>query len=317
MDLDSVRRLKAGLLGSVVRSGPFPVGSIALGISGAGPQSYRLAVRVQDPNIRGSAELDDIVRQANGEADVAFVGTVQCGNSDFGYGPKPVGRVRPLVIGCSVGQSFNAGTLGCFVRRRVDGKIGLLSTTHVLGADDEPTPGAAITQPSRLFGGRSPADLVASLADFVELKVDVPNLLDCAVAVLAGGITTDPATMDNLGNLSVLNGSVVPGMRVAKLGHGTNATEGRVTAIEIDNLVTDTMTGSLRFDGQVEIMANKGPFASLDDCGTLVVDEDRHAVGLLFAVTRSGATPGEIVYANPIDRVLNALNIDLVTTAAA
>lgn len=312
MNIDSVRSLKASLLGSVVRDGSHPTESIALGISGQGPQSYRLAVRIQDPDLQGSPELDAIVRQANGEAETAFLGTVQSGNAGFGVGVMPENPVRPLAIGSSVGQSFNGGTLGCFVRSRQDGKICLLSNTHVLGADDEPTLGAKITQPSRFFGG---SEVVAALTNFVNLRADLPNLVDCAVAALADGMVFDPATVGAIGKLNGrLASQILPQIPVAKLGHGTNTTSGKVTAIEICNLVVSTETGSLRFDGQIEISADNGPVANLDDCGSLMIDGSQSSVALLFAVSRSGNVPGQVAYANPLDRVLNALNVALCTT---
>ncbi|ETX03851.1 MAG: hypothetical protein ETSY2_32260 [Candidatus Entotheonella gemina] len=95
---------------------------------------------------------------------------------------------------------------------------------------------------------------------------------------------------------------------VTKLGCTMGLTHGRITAIELEGLVVDFEgLGVVRFDGQLEIRGDHGPFSSGGDSGSLIVNPARQAVGLLFAGTDAGVT-----YANPIDAVLNTLNMELI-----
>ena len=103
------------------------------------------------------------------------------------------------------------------------------------------------------------------------------------------------------------------GATVHKVGRTTGQTEGRITAIEIDNVSVEYDLGWLRFDNQIEIEgAGQQAFCDSGDSGSLIVDEDLKAIGLLFAGGDSGgANHKGLTYANPIELVLNTLKIDL------
>ena len=105
------------------------------------------------------------------------------------------------------------------------------------------------------------------------------------------------------------------GTEVAKLGRTTGLTRGRVTAFELDNVVVNLDRGNVRFDNQIEVEgAGDEPFSAGGDSGSLIVDEDRRAVALLFAGGDLGGANGKgLTYANPIRAVLVALGVDLVT----
>jgi hypothetical protein len=71
--------------------------------------------------------------------------------------------------------------------------------------------------------------------------------------------------------------------------------------------------GNLRFDQQIEIeSAGDGSFSDGGDSGSLIVDDDFGAVGLLFAGSEAGGENGlGLTFANPIGTVLDALKVDL------
>ena len=53
-------------------------------------------------------------------------------------------------------------------------------------------------------------------------------------------------------------------------------------------------------------------FSQGGDSGSLIVDADRRAVGLLFAGSDQGGSNGKgLTYANPLRAVLEALKVDL------
>jgi len=103
------------------------------------------------------------------------------------------------------------------------------------------------------------------------------------------------------------------GDNVSKVGRTTGLTHGRVTAIELDNVVVGYDIGNLRFDGQIEIEgAGEGAFSQGGDSGSLIVNAERKAVALLFAGGDQGGSNGRgLTYGNPIDKVFDSLEVDL------
>ena len=140
------------------------------------------------------------------------------------------------------------------------------------------------------------------------------NWVDCAVATLNDEIKTSIKKLQGLGNLAGVGPAFVDtGTRVAKVGRTTGLTRGSVTAFELDNVVVGYDIGNLRFDNQIEIEgAETGPFSQGGDSGSLIVDGELKAVALLFAGGDQGGTNGQgLTYANPIQKVLDSLEVDL------
>jgi hypothetical protein len=260
--------------------------TLALGVApGTGPGDYQVALRIQDRLLEHSRTVELIRQQAGGEVDERFVGTIQAlaptASSDRPWYQR---RQRPLRIGASIGHvAVTAGTLGGFVRRRQDGSICLLSNNHVLADENQARVGEAILQPGAHDEGEQPDDIVAELADFVELKHQRANAVDAAAARLLERIEHDPRSLGDLGKLSGI-GMADFEQGVAKIGRTTGLTRGQVTAIELEGVAVGFgQLGVVRFDGQIEIQGNEGPFSSGGDSGSLIVDASCRAVALLFA----------------------------------
>jgi hypothetical protein len=285
--------------------------SIALGI-GRKNKQFHLAVRIQKRGMENSAEVEAIRRQAKGEVEVRYVGQV---TKLAAWNQK---KVRPLVIGISVGHfAITAGTLGCFVKllKGKDKNPRILSNNHVLADENRGTKGAAILQPGHFDGGRKPASSVGTLEKFIRLKTSTSNFVDCAIAKISKTIGHEHANIRGVGTLSgTRNGPVDIGDEVHKLGRTTDATRGRVTAIELDNVVVQYDIGNLRFDNQIEIEgADAGPFSLGGDSGSLIVDGEIRAAALLFAGGDQGGTNGKgLTYGNPIAQVFAELGVELV-----
>jgi hypothetical protein len=213
-------------------------------------------------------------------------------------------RVRPLQIGVSIGEvDVTAGTLGCFVS--ADGEARILSNNHVLADEDRARPGAVVVQPGVADGGRDPADRVGVLDRAVTLRDDAANAVDAALATVE--VDRDARTVEGLGDLSGATLAPDRADRVAKLGRTTELTRGRVTAFELDGVTVEYERGTLRFDDQIEVHGDAGPFSEGGDSGSLIVsDPELDAVGLLFAGNEQGVT-----YANPIAPVLDAFGATL------
>jgi hypothetical protein len=101
---------------------------------------------------------------------------------------------------------------------------------------------------------------------------------------------------------------------VAKVGRTTGATRGVVIAAELDNVSVGYDAGNAVFDNQIEIQTSGGgPFSQGGDSGSLIVDSDMQAVGLLFAGSDSGGPNNlGLTYANPVGEVFRALSVSLV-----
>jgi hypothetical protein len=102
-------------------------------------------------------------------------------------------------------------------------------------------------------------------------------------------------------------------MAVAKVGRTTGPTQGRISAIEVDDVVVEYDVGEVSFDDQIEIESTgAGAFSAGGDSGSLILDEEFRACGLLFAGSETGGSNGRgLTYANPIAVVLKKLAIEL------
>lgn len=97
------------------------------------------------------------------------------------------------------------------------------------------------------------------------------------------------------------------GETVYKVGGTTGLTRGRINAIEVDNPIIGYDRGDLEFDGQIEITPEGNePFSLGGDSRSLIVDDQLRAIGLLFA-----GNDVDVTYANPIQSVTKALNVQL------
>jgi len=95
-------------------------------------------------------------------------------------------------------------------------------------------------------------------------------------------------------------------MQVFKSGRTSGVTEGVITQVDVEvNVKYDTRVA--RYTNQIMI----SPCSKPGDSGSLILDFQRNAVGLLF----SGSD--QVTVASPIRAVLAALNVELVTTALA
>lgn len=225
------------------------------------------------------------------------------------------GRVRPLRPGVSIGRyDTTAGTLGGFVR--VGGSVHALSNHHVL-AGPSPAVGDAVVQPGPVDGGTDPDDRVGTLTAWAPLTPGERARVDAAAAAL-----TEPGVDPHYpAGLVTTTVDVLGAEDVEKVGRTTGRTQGRVTAIELDDLVVDygEGTGELTFDGQIEVESTgDGPFSRPGDSGSLVyAPVAKAAVGLLFAGSETGGADGTgLTYVNPIGAVLDALGATLLGAEA-
>ncbi|MDT0164640.1 hypothetical protein Q9R32_03620 [Actinotalea sp. AC32] len=347
MDIDGARRAKAELAGflretvaarpsaQAAASGPL----LALGLAPRPDGGYGVAVRYRlgVPTARmlarrAAAHAGDVVDvRRTGRIRAVPPTTPHAGQAREGQGahrgdgdaprPRPpvvtaqavgeTGRVRPLRPGVSIAHvDVTAGTLGAFVR--VGGVLHALSNYHVLAGSPDAREGDVVLQPGPADGGSAPEDQVGTLAAYVPLDAGAPARVDAAVALL----TDDDVVLEYPAGRVTTTSTVLGAETVEKIGRTTGTTRGRITAIELDDVVVGygPGTGDVSFDGQVEVEGlGDGPFSRGGDSGSLVyLPGTCAAVGLLFAGSETGGENGAgLTYVNPIDAVLEALGAAL------
>lgn len=331
MDIQSVRDLKQEIANDVVprgvasirAAGGFSITTfaidrmskaeplLALGVApGRKHGDVRLAVRLQRRSLEGSKLVEDIRRRAANEIEVRFVGRIAKHAT-----PWYRSRLRPLQPGGSIGHyKITAGTIGAFGTEKKSGRTVILSNNHVLANENAARPGDTILQPGDYDRGKRPKDVVAKLAKWVKIDPNRANLVDAAIAAVQTAIAIDPLTYRGVGKLAGARiNPLLPGMAVAKVGRTTGPTQGRISAIEVDDVVVEYDVGDVSFDNQIEIESTgAGAFSAGGDSGSLILDEEFRACGLLFAGSETGGSNGRgLTYANPIAVVLKKLAIEL------
>lgn len=313
--------------------------TLALGIApSADPDDYEIAIRYRLGVPAARAVVRKVVAEYGRVPDVRRTGRIRrLGpgrrgrvRADVLEREPPVatalaegetGRVRPLRPGVSIAHvDVTAGTLGGFVVAdadrsgpgvpelpRGDHAVYALSNRHVLDG----VPGDGVLQPGSADGGTDPADRVGTIAAVVPLARGERATVDAAVALL-----DDPQVdLDYPVGRVTTTAEAAPGDEVEKIGRTTGRTVGRVSAIEMDDVLVGygPELGVLAFDGQIEVESTApGPFSRGGDSGSLVYRADGVALGLLFAGSETGGPAGTgLTYVNPVDEVLDALGVRL------
>lgn len=207
-------------------------------------------------------------------------------------------RYRPAPGGVSIGHyNVTAGTLGCIVED-YNGYIYILSNNHVLANSNNASVNDPIYQPGPHDGG-SHKDIIGRLSRWITLDLRGINYVDAAIAAPLNRNYVDP----NILGIGRVMGVARPKLEeyVVKSGRTTGVTRGYISTINSFVKVDYGSLGVLYFDDQIII--RPGNFSRGGDSGSLVLNTDRYAVGLLFAGSDSHTV------ANPINAVINAMRL--------
>ncbi|RKU27474.1 hypothetical protein C6499_11810 [Candidatus Poribacteria bacterium] len=216
----------------------------------------------------------------------------------------------PVLCGVSIGHpNVTAGTLGCLVEK--DGNHYILSNNHVLADTNNATPGDPVIQPGSVDGGNSPDDDIATLEPYEEIDFSgAPNHIDAAIALIGdSNQTLVKSEIIDIGEPMSDPDTAFIDQIVQKRGRTTKHTSGVVVDISGDFWV-DYGSETAWFEDQIVVEStdrSQPPFSEGGDSGSLIVDQMRKPIALLFAGSESGIT-----VANPIDLVLNYYNVTIV-----
>jgi hypothetical protein len=214
-------------------------------------------------------------------------------------------RYRPAPIGVSTGHpDITAGTIGARVRD-AGGNLYALSNNHVYANVNAANIGDNVLQPGTYDGGQDPADAFGTLFNFEPLLPGIfdVNYIDAAIALSSAGELDNGTPPDGYGIPRTQIVAPAINMPVMKYGRTTGFTTGNISDINVFTIVGYGPDYYLWFDGQIMISGNG--FSAGGDSGSLIVDNDRHPVGLLFAGSDTSTL------ANPIAFVLAAFNVTI------
>lgn len=257
----------------------------------------------------------------------------------------PIRERQEVIIGGISGANSNltgqSGTIGYFCTRKNRfsraKETHLLSNSHVFADLQKATvdEGDLIMQPSPGEPGSNRP--IGALVNFSALKfegdVNEPNHIDAAIAKLWTSHQHKPL----LPFIGAVNGYVAKkdisvGEPARKFGRTTGYTEGRIFSIYLDIWIRyDRTRQSAFFENQLLVEPSSPAFQKFvakGDSGSLLVDEEQHAIGLIFggmseapetthALPNTGTTdkPQRLEgygVANPITDVLERLKIELI-----
>ena len=249
-------------------------------------------------------------------------------------------RYRPAPGGVSIGHyKITAGTLGAVVKEKGSGRRLILSNNHVLansssGHDVWAKVGDAVLQPGVYDGGKKDRDVIAHLERFIPLQrtfqrsqcatagmwesaankmlsIIAPqyrinlqrannkgNLVDAAVAVPQN----EADLSEEILGLSRVRGSadVSVGQPIRFSGRTSGLVKGKVIAEDVSLFITMGPGEQVYFIEQLITTAVSRP----GDSGSLLLNEQNQAVGLLFAGS------DKVSVCNRIDHVCRFLNVE-------
>ena len=238
-------------------------------------------------------------------------------NRAFEQYPNGIRDPQEVIIGGISGANTNltgqSGTIGYFCTRKSRlprrKEVHLLSNSHVF-ADLR----KARTDESDLIMQPSPGEPssnrpIGTLVDFSALKFDAdlndPNHIDAAIAKLWGPQQHN-LVIPLIGTVKgyVPKKDIQIGEVARKFGRTTGYTEGRVFSIYLDVWIRYDRTGQAAFFHDQFLIEPALPqfskFVSKGDSGSLVVDAEQHAIGLIFA-GMSDAPPDSTRALPPLD----------------
>jgi hypothetical protein len=241
------------------------------------------------------------------KTDVVATGTIFAGDALAAEPIEPAAggigvevlrkRIRPVEGGYSVGHyRITAGTYATAVYDAkafpgIPPRYYVLSNNHVLADSNSARIGDPILQPGPYDGGTVPADVIARLSRFVPINfaAGASNYVDAAIA--EGNFDTLDREIYWIG---YTRGATAPtlGALVQKTGRTTNWTTGKITAV---NATVNVNYGGGRVAKFVRQFLTTNMSAG-GDSGSLVLDLEERAVGLLFAGSASVTVVNDIRY---------------------
>lgn len=251
------------------------------------------------------------------------------------------GYFRPMPGGVSIGHfRITAGSSGCLVSKKVlhclhyDDKLFILSNNHVLANSNDANLGDSILQPGPIDGGRD-RDKIAKLYDFIPIRFTEEegkcrfsnsiikpinklisilgskarlkiisenketNLVDCAIAEPFNPADVTEEIFEIGVPIGTTEGKL--GLKIQKSGRTTGLTTGTILQTNVTATVGYGGNKTAVFTDQ--LMA--GAMSAGGDSGSVVLNNDKRIIGLLFAGSET------VTLMNRIQNVTSKLNVKI------
>lgn len=225
---------------------------------------------------------------------------------------RTVTTARPAKGGDSLSCANHpsTGTLGCLVTNQHNEEL-ILSCNHVIADPNHAVKGCDVVwQPGSQDHGTT-SDEIGLLADFnsIQFGTIAGNDIDAAVCEPHSGADAE-AGIRNLGRLTGIVRDPEFDIIVRKEGWATGVTSGTLQIKNLSVMVTYDHGKNAIFDGQMGIFGTQvgAVFSKCGDSGSVVIDDQNNAIGLLFAA----ASGIDLTYVNPIEAVLDYFDLDIV-----
>jgi hypothetical protein len=266
------------------------------------------------------------------EARVPTKGEVKQSKPD----PRMIDATRPMHLGVSVGHPEGSpGSVGALVY--LDGKLSVLSASHVLARSGSAKPGDRVHRPgSGDIAALGPKTNFGTLEDFTLLTGNNANSIDAAVAVIDQGynekyhvirpghnvIPKDfvecPLRGQKLDKIEDAR-MIQLGSRVGKLGRTTGYKEGTVTAVALAHLAitNNSVLGTrISYTNLLEVTWDpKGspnyPFSQPGDSGALVFTLDPPRAIAIHIIGAKRSDGVNLSYACHLQPALQHFNCEL------
>lgn len=263
------------------------------------------------------------------EAEEGQAEQAQTAGQETGSTAAHTQRARPAMGGDSISHYRDgAATLGCLVIDRPKGAGGppcvylLCDTSGICPASLTPRAGDPVVQPGVRDGGMPSTDIIAEIARWAPVRDDpryASNNISAALATVRNLSDVSP----ELRGRGFLKGvrSARAGQKVYLVGRTSGQAHGVVLRLGGQLPIpwpVDQVIGGLRntpdTNGNVAVpfgdIIECTPMIGFGDSGAILLDDENYALGLAFAGS------DQLSLFIPLQKVLDALDVDLVTEAA-
>ena len=235
-------------------------------------------------------------------------------------------KYRPLIGGTAIESSKQSGqgTLGCFAKRDVDGKIVVLSNWHVMVGNPDNIDGARVGQPSHNGCCSCCAcGEIGAVIDgwFKTVDIESTDNIDAAIALLDGqesDTSPDERFLNEILELGMITGSAapVPGEQVFMRGRTTSSRSvGRIlnnnAEIDLPYQNYGNLVVSRKFQSVVTPEPGFIDFNDKGDSGAVCVNLLSQAVLMVYGRNRTTHQ----TFANNIQTVEKVLKIKILNSA--
>lgn len=237
------------------------------------------------------------------------------------------GEERPasggLSIGIKYGAKYKSGTIGYAVTDKYSQEnTYFLTCNHCVTPFGLGTKGTPVYQPSLEFGGKERVSQIGELSKAIPIKIGMPKdgreFNEVDAAVVAVGKTTPKLLKDTLAP-RFKDGVVLVGIKDVgreDVIHMQGASSGKISGKVISEKTTFKSTMPYGPDSVTDIVFKDQIICEVSvnssDSGALAyLEEERKAIGMLWA--GSDKKDRNLGVFNKIDRVLDLLNVELIT----